>query len=269
MEQNLDTLMQQQMKRLYNRLQNAYDKRIKEANDKLYAIAQFEKRMKSTTELRYEWNDEYKELIEHIEDDYRLGISIVTSIRKFRKKYQNPIIYTSEGIITINEAGEDVLEENVKQKRKTEIFEKYSDKDMVWEFAQYQTYKNFFSFLESEKQKFAPPTETLNNASTEETVLDKKDKKKKDEYTIRRQVLAIHYLMKYCQVKDIDLTVISRFIEFLTSKNESNIYKKLRNPLYGSPQNVKEDLIYVRKYFEELQLEEIVKMINNEIVQSV
>src|SRR5690349_24785285 len=81
-------------------------------------------------------------------------------------------------------------------------------------------------------------------------------------FTTARQVLAIHYLLEYCQVKDVDKTRIARFIEFLTGKNYDNIYKAVRSPLASKKSNFRaEDLQFIRLFFEDLGLGEIVKMI--------
>jgi len=274
METNLDTIMQQHIERHYKRFQNAYEKRIMRAKDKLYAIEQYEKRMKATTELRIVMNEEYKDLIDDMEDDYRLGMPVINSIKKLRKKQFNLHLYDNDKsfIYTsyIDEDGVKHINEDRDKEREPEVqlLDRYSDDDIIWAFAEYKTCELFLEFLDSEKLRYTKPTlADVSQKAITPTIIEDIPQKVKA-FSTRRQVLAIHYLMKYCQVKDIDQKVISRFIEFLTSKNESNIYDWLRNPLDGSPQKVKEDLTFVRKYFEELGMEEIVKMINNEIIES-
>jgi hypothetical protein len=273
MEINLDTVIQQHIDRHYKRFLNAYKKRIEKAKDKLYAIEQYEKRMKATTELRIELNEEYKDLIDELEDDYRLGVSVTISIKKLRKKQFNLHQYDKKdrsGIVEtyIDDEGIEHDIEETEQRDEVQLLDKYSDDDIIWAFAEYKTCELFLKFLAFETSKYTQPTlDNISKKAVTPTIIEDIPKKVKP-FSTHRQVLAIHYLMKYCQVKDIDQKVISRFIEFLTSKNESNIYDWVRNPLDGSPQKLKEDLTYVRKYFEELGMEEIVKMINNEIVQS-
>src|ERR1035437_3237190 len=273
MEINLDTVIQQHIDRHYKRFLNAYKKRIEKAKDKLYAIEQYEKRMKATTELRIELNEEYKDLIDELEDDYRLGVSVTISIKKLRKKQFNLHQYDKKdrsGIVEtyIDDEGIEHDIEETEQRDEVQLLDKYSDDDIIWAFAEYKTCELFLKFLAFETSKYTQPTlDNISKKAVTPTIIEDIPKKVKP-FSTHRQVLAIHYLMKYCQVKDIDQKVISRFIEFLTSKNESNIYDWVRDPLDGSPQKLKEDLTYVRKYFEELGMEEIVKMINNEIVQS-
>ena len=72
-------------------------------------------------------------------------------------------------------------------------------------------------------------------------------------------------MLKYMQVKNTDKTEIARFIQFLTSKNYDNIYKRVLNPFNVNDKVFREDLRFVRGYFERLGLYELVKMINNEL----
>jgi hypothetical protein len=269
METNLDTIMQQHIDRHYKRFQNAYEKRIVRAKDKLYAIEQYEMRMKATTELRYEWNEEYQSLIKDMQDDYRLGVPVSISVKKLRKKQFNLHQYDKSNkndksclIETyIDEEGIEHDIEPSEPKDEVQLLDKYSDDDIIWAFAEYKTCELFLEFLDSEKQKYTPLDNKISNS---EGVIT--NKKQIAEFTMARQVLAIHYLMKYCQVKDVDQTAIARFIYFLTSKHHGNIYKLVRNPLKGTLLKNNEDLKFIRKYFEELEMEEVVKMINNEMV---
>ena len=108
-------------------------------------------------------------------------------------------------------------------------------------------------FLSSQKQ-----------IEKEENDISEITEKSKD-FTTARQVLAVHYLLKYAQVKNVDKTEIARFIQFLTGKNYDNIYKKLQNPFKINDKFLKEDLRFIRDYFERLAMSEIVRMINGEM----
>jgi hypothetical protein len=85
------------------------------------------------------------------------------------------------------------------------------------------------------------------------------------DFTTARQVLAIHYLLKYSKADQASNADVARFIKFLTGKNYKNIYKRVCNPLSSRDKELTEDLRFVRDLFEKLRLTEIVKMINNEI----
>lgn len=264
MEENLNKLMQLQITRMTKRLHNAYEKRISIANDKLFAIKQFEKRLQAETAFRKDFNDNFREIIEAIEDDYKLGNPIILSLQKFRKKYRDrdEIEYTSQDFVQSENKGNEF--EPIDEQQKSKIFDIYSDKDIVWLFVQHKAYENFLEFIATQILLY-----TQQNQSTESLTPEKDISKKYDEFTTIRQVLAIHYLLKYCQVRNIDESVKARFIHFLTSKNYSKIYERIRNPLEGSTKRMKQDLVYVRTYFEEMEMTEIVKMITNEIAESV
>jgi hypothetical protein len=89
---------------------------------------------------------------------------------------------------------------------------------------------------------------------------------KKNNATTAQQVLMMHYIFEYCQVKNIDQTHKANFIEFFTGKNEKNIYDAVRSPLATKKGDFrKRDLQAIRPYFENIGLFEIVKMINNEL----
>jgi hypothetical protein len=95
------------------------------------------------------------------------------------------------------------------------------------------------------------------------------------EFTTARQVMAMHYLFEYCQVKNVDNTSKARFIQFLTGKEagasmikNTTIYKKVAKPFSTDNKTLNTDLQYIRKHFEDLGLNEIAKMITNEISKS-
>lgn len=85
------------------------------------------------------------------------------------------------------------------------------------------------------------------------------------EFTTARQVLAVHYLLRYVKAQNVNKTEIARFIEFLTGKNYDSIYKKVREPLKIKDSEAKKDLKFVRTHFLKLELSEIVRMIDEEM----
>lgn len=117
----------------------------------------------------------------------------------------------------------------------------------------------FVERLENLKSK------TLSEAQSE-TLQDEATNFANPDFTTARQVLAIHYLLEYCQVKGIDQTHKAKFVELLTGKNYKNIYDLVRNPLATKTGSFRRnDLKFIRTYFEDLGLVEIVKMIDNEL----
>lgn len=86
------------------------------------------------------------------------------------------------------------------------------------------------------------------------------------ENTMARQVLVMHFLLEYAQVRQVDAAVKARLIHFLTGKNGKNIYDAVRSPFATKTKEFrKKDLKAIRPIFEDLGLSEIVKMINNEL----
>jgi len=91
------------------------------------------------------------------------------------------------------------------------------------------------------------------------------------DFTLARQNLAIHYLLKHSRLgNDIDKTNVARLIQLITGREgnkaikDTRIYKFAKSPLM-SDKNVKQDLQFIRPYFENLGLQAIVDDINKEI----
>jgi len=92
------------------------------------------------------------------------------------------------------------------------------------------------------------------------------------EFTTRRQVLAIHYLVKNAKVKGTDKSEIARFIQFITGKEpdkkniiDTYLYKVVKKPFPESDKQLNKDLQFIREYFEKLGIQGIVDDINKEI----
>ena len=94
---------------------------------------------------------------------------------------------------------------------------------------------------------------------------------KSKDFTTKRQVLALHYLLNEVGSKtgSVDRTVQARFIEFMTGKNYTSIYKALSDPLKGldNTKNIStiEDMEYVRNQFDKLGLENITNKIKGDM----
>lgn len=266
-EQDPDQFLNQLIERHYKRLVNVFHNRLDKARDKEFAISLFIKRVMAFTEFRIKLNDEYRGLMESLEEDYRLGRSIAYSINKLRKNYANKVkdngLHRAE-IISMDENGtESSLSHTEKRASRYGNINNFNDEELIRMYAEYQVNQKFTEFLTEE----AKPYLNQQNATSETiaTIEDTPENEKNKEFTTTRQVLAIHYLLKYCQVKNVDNTEKARFIQFLTGKSYDNIYKKVQSPLNGSDKHIAEDLKYIRTYFERLGLKEIVKMVSNEI----
>jgi len=98
---------------------------------------------------------------------------------------------------------------------------------------------------------------------------------KNSEFSTRRQVLAMYYLLNEIDKNTtaIDRTVKARFIHFLTGKNESNIYKTLTEPLKGlenekNKKSALKDMEYIKQHFDNLGLKSISQKISNDMAES-
>jgi hypothetical protein len=88
-------------------------------------------------------------------------------------------------------------------------------------------------------------------------------------------VLVFYYFFKYCGLelrKNIDISTMAKFIHLLSGKDytgvdNSDYYKKLKNnvPNFKSDKQLKNDLLIIKPFFQQTELKEIVKMIDNEI----
>lgn len=132
--------------------------------------------------------------------------------------------------------------------------------------AEHKAHREFIDFLGKESQK-----NSLRN-SEDKLEYSNYDETKNTEFTTSRQVLAIHYLLKTLEVKNADKTEIARFIQFLTGKEAGNkkiknttIYKKVCNPFRSNDITLKEDLKYVKSFFDKLGLYNVSLLIENEL----
>lgn len=93
------------------------------------------------------------------------------------------------------------------------------------------------------------------------------------EYTLNRQFLAIKYLLIQSGFKElhVDKTKWAEFVRFLTGRQpnakhikNTTLYDRVRS---DSPENV-DDLLFIRKFFIDLKLPEIVRLMDEEISSS-
>jgi hypothetical protein len=93
----------------------------------------------------------------------------------------------------------------------------------------------------------------------------------KKEFTTARQVLALHYIFEQLEINNIEIDRTSKadFAEFLTAKNNKNLYDAFQNPFATKQKQFRfEDLQFIRTYFEKLGLGKIVKQINDQLEKS-
>lgn len=99
---------------------------------------------------------------------------------------------------------------------------------------------------------------------------------KNKEFTLARQVLALHFLLKQVGINPIDVpTPVATFIRFLTGRElnakrvqDTTIYKKVTKPYKLNDKDVIKDLKYIKQYFDDMELAVIVTEIEKEIKKS-
>lgn len=87
------------------------------------------------------------------------------------------------------------------------------------------------------------------------------------EFTLRRQILVMHYLDKAFNISNgSDRTHYAHLIELLTGKNYKNIYDYVREPFPAKTSaRLVDDLKYIRGYFVKLRLDQITALIDKDI----
>ena len=287
MKQDLDKLLKQRIERFYRRLIKAYENRMQIANDKAYAHEQFEKWAKAGVMIKRDWDKSYNTFINLMNEAYRLGNTIESAIKTLRERsvYNVPLSIKQvdnldtgkdkpstavrtfldlplldKSIAKKTEAKQITENEPKEEEQTVPEWNKFSDLELTCMFADQVTKDKFLEYINSKAEK--PDS----NGKVTETTLDEElPSLKNKEFTTARQVVAVHFMLKYMQVKNADKTEIARFIQFLTGKNYDNIYKRVLNPFNVNDKVFREDLRFVRGYFERLGLYELVKMINNEL----
>ncbi len=261
----LDSTISERIDRFYNRLLKSYEYRMEAARDKNYAHNQFLTWAKANSVVIKELNEDYNHFCSILDESYKLGKPLLPAIKKFRMQYEPGIegFYQMDGELDRFLHGFDSVEDENEGtinlgKSKKQLHE-LSDFQLACLFADQKAKDQFYEFLNSNE-----PIEKSNEPDRKNENYRENTEKNKD-FTTSRQVLAIHFLMKYIHVRDTDKSEIARFVQFLTGKNYDNIYKKVLSPYSHNNKTFKQDLRFVREYFEKLNLQELVRMINNEI----
>lgn len=85
------------------------------------------------------------------------------------------------------------------------------------------------------------------------------------EFTTARQVMAMHYFFEEMKIQS-SKKAQAKFIHFLTRKNEKNIYDHLLTPFSSKKANFRfDDLKFIRTFFEELKLDDVLLKIDKEL----
>lgn len=252
--ETLDHKLDKQIERFYGLLLGMYNRKMNRARDHSYVRIKYMKSFKKILVEKIRENDywDYFEIMEILTDSYKIGTPINKAIKIVRKAIWTPndleieIVYNHKNTIITNP--------NPTPRTPTK-YHQYLDSEILWLFAKHIAYFKFLSFLHNEIR--IDKGELQADVQVEE--------KNKNEFTTNRQVLFMHFIFVALGVQNIDKSKQRNAIQFLTNKNDSNIYDRIRNPYSYSNQRIREDLRYIRNLFEDLQLSEIVTKINKEI----
>ena len=259
MNMDIDKIFQEKIDTYYRILVSSFSKKFNKANDKWYAINELEGRARCFLGCKFD-NPIEQDCFNFLIGYYNMGDSIEEGI----KEYRSNRIKSYYIISIMNEAGEEVpVDTEPEYPSQTDYknwLENISDFKITVLFAKYIALNKYNKNIEMQKS-------TLFDEKGEfrETPLNEEISSPNDEFTMNRQVMAMYFLLKYIKIENVDNTNKAKFIEFLTQKNYSNIYRKIRNPFEGNLKWMIKDLNYIRKFFENLKLSEVVKMIDKKI----
>jgi hypothetical protein len=120
--------------------------------------------------------------------------------------------------------------------------------------------KKFLHFLENEMNRKIETSFTGISSNSE--VENPDDKKQKP--TNAQKLLALYYLQKVNLFPVLlDILPLSEFICFLTGQNQKNTYDQLRE--IHDYKMTKKNLLVVRKQFERMGMDEVLKLIDNDL----
>jgi len=170
-------------------------------------------------------------------------------------------LFLSCKIYVANESG--IIEEKIKQ-----TLYKFS---IHWHLQRQFLIKlcNIHTELENDTYlKLQVPDEVETSKSN---IIEVEQEEKNKAFTLARQNLVIHYLLKHSGISSyIDKTNIARIIQLLTGREgnkkaeDTRVYRFVKSP-FLSDKNLKRDLQFIRPYFENLGMQAIIDDINKEI----
>jgi hypothetical protein len=141
---------------------------------------------------------------------------------------------------------------------------KIEDQSAIINFlAHHYAKKQFLKFLENEKNRKAE-TELTGISSGAEVDIENPDDNKKQRPTNAQKLLALYYLQKVKLFPVLlDILPLSEFISFLTGQNQKNTYDQLRE--IDDYKKTRKNLVVVRKQFERLGMDDVLKLIDNDL----
>jgi hypothetical protein len=253
---NLTKYSKETFERYYNRYEKAIKNLLEKTSDRDFTLTNLHDYFcNKFADFKYEHN-KLIDLFDELDNLFKINRHLAIVLKSYRKEMSQ----LNSSKLNTNKSGRTIFP-----------IENYTDIELVRLFAEYKTYDELVFILENNnwdvyRNKIKKQKQALHKEITEEIETNFTDQKSSD-FTTSRQILALHYMFKYMQVKNVDKTETARFFQFITGKSFDNIYKRVRDPLRENNKTLKSDLKYIREYFNKLEMLEIVKMINNEIAQ--
>jgi hypothetical protein len=259
-----------------------YKETLEKAKDKPKAHNIFLLRLKSEAE-KLANNEGCVEVVEKIDSYVRLGNTITGAIEKLREylPYAHMLEVMRKKDIGLEGLPDDIALDILKSRPDFgEILENYNyytirelyngkkgafsifikwhlctDEELENTFTQYKILHSYTQKLES--------LEDVNSELDPAGINPDKSLNKK--HTTARQVSAMHFIFDSLGVDKKNISAKAEFIHFLTGKSYGNIKNRVSNPYNLSEKVFVEDMRYIREFFSNLGLDNIVKKINSEI----
>jgi hypothetical protein len=142
-------------------------------------------------------------------------------------------------------------------------FLNFTNEDFVYFYADRKAKEEFFKYVNYHYKEYV---NNVKKDKVEKTLKQGAKETQNTEYTNYRRTAAIYLMLEHFQIDrkaKFSQKSVSRFLEFLTGVKEGNLYERV-NEIYnqGYKGSHFDDLRYIRKYFVDLQLPEIVEYID-------
>lgn len=258
-----------------------YKETLEIATDKPEAHKAFLLRLKSEAE-KLANNEGYVEVVEKLDSYVRLGKTITEAIEKLREylPYAHMLEVMRKKDMGLEGLPDDIALDTLKSRPDFgEILETYNyytirelynrkkgafsifikwhlctDEELENTYVQYKILQSYIKKLEGLDDEHDFGSVDINPVKS----LNKK-------HTTARQVTAMHFIFECLGVDKKNVSAKAEFIHFLTGKSYGNIKNRVSTPYNLSEKVFVEDMRYIREYFSNLGLENIVKKINSEI----
>lgn len=273
--QDLDKLLEEKTEEKYSKYIEDFSSTIDKARDKYYAFNSFKKKAANEHAYFTIQHEHFDDVMEQLEARYKLGDSFKDSIIHLHKYFDEVGLIRSIAEEKKMNIPDDILEnlsffqpfielkkldnqklaakKGQKEPETYSNWKTFSDIELLDIYAQHKAFNMFMEYLEENK--------LINPSEIKEDFIVSKNK----EHTTARQVAAMLFIFKCLNVKSGHIRPKAEFIHFLTGKSFDNISKRISNPYNITDDAFKKDMRYVKDYFKNLGLDNIVALMNKEM----